>query len=136
MRGKEGDVYNRIVELEYIESWRAYERGSQKVMVHEKTGLCVIAERDLQLIEWHALRAYQDEQRKKGEPIKPNECKPMRRDYGLPDVTFQYYPCPDYPNDPPQVNLFNPGTVWAHAKFTNFRWRPGHGPKETLNQSI
>lgn len=82
---------------------------------------------------WHALRAYQDEQRKKGEPISAkdfyNKCY---GDYSLKDISFEFRLGGMSGNGLPYINCFGPynyPAIACHARFTNFRWRPGRGPK-------
>lgn len=75
--------------------------------------------------DWDNLRAYQDEQRKKGETITLRGTD--AEDWCLMDDTNGFY--------------FRVEGIWPEiyvedgyngpviGKFTNFRWRPGHGPK-------
>jgi hypothetical protein len=92
------------------------------------------------LTTWHALRAYQDEQRKKGEPIRFDA--PLgetylpwnRRTYG----EFWFGSRATRPGEKrqPVIEVFS--FDHAHilknqiARFTNFRWKPGHGPKKEV----
>jgi hypothetical protein len=80
------------------------------------------------LPQWYALRAYQDEQRKKGEPIVLPEYSASWHgmDYGTHDLNFMFFS----ENRRPIIHAYEvrlPGK--KVARFTNFRWRPGHGPK-------
>jgi hypothetical protein len=91
---------------------------------------------------WHALRAYQDEQRKKGVPIM--SVPGWRdRDYDFKETNYTFA---IHTNDPCMrcvvYNCEEPGprTPFTHdlkvvGRFTNFRWRDGY-PKETQKQTI
>jgi murein tripeptide amidase MpaA len=81
--------------------------------------------------EWHALRAYQDEQRKKGEPIimTDNEALQFSRLCLRSETQFNYVHA--YTGQPgiQSITPLKPYGQRVNGRFTNFRWRPGHGPK-------
>jgi hypothetical protein len=65
---------------------------------------------------WQALRAYQDEQRKKGEIIRvENYIQGQRLTRLIPGLAYR-----------PDGSVF---FTFYGGRFTNFRWRPGKGPK-------
>ena len=75
---------------------------------------------------WIALRAYQDEQRKKGEPIGRIEgwkgkSHVSQNEEGKP-CEFNFIHVDHHP-------VIFVGHRAEIGIFTNFRWRPGHGPK-------
>lgn len=88
--------------------------------------------------EWHALRAYQDEQRKKGVPIVFNYTKAIK-DWFPWDTLLDgrlYNFCGDgtWPKIEPIINIItDDGTVVS--RFTNFRWREGY-PKQVSTEHI
>jgi hypothetical protein len=93
-------------------------------------------------VTWHALRAYQDEQRKKGEPIRIrgyDEADKWRENHRKADVRppfffGSYAENPDlneYSCDIPYIKHYaSDGSDLGF--FTNFRWRPGHGPEKQV----
>lgn len=84
---------------------------------------------------WMDLRAYQDEQRKKGEPILV-EHLPKNWFYSTyrtnkdTEFIFGWNSKNWIPNNPRvQVHYrYYFGGIDPVGQFTNFRWRPGHGP--------
>lgn len=71
--------------------------------------------------DWHALRAYQDAERKKGVPITLShhgELRWFQRDYSNFNFLTTY--------------SYEPYILCDKARFTNFRWRAGY-PKGGQN---
>ena len=135
-----------IIEMDYNDGVRAY-RVDGCMVLHNSTGMQSFDELEPMsktamyfAKRWHALRAYQDEQRKKGEPIEwvGSEAEYriinswLGRDYSVGHVSFSFTVKHSLTPDMRHPNVL----VWdtsqndkVIAKFTNFRWRPGHGPK-------
>lgn len=82
---------------------------------------------------WHALRAYQDEQRKKGEPINFRKTPQFHYGWRMLNVGEYHKIYSDWMGYPHIMLLesYKPdeNTRQNLGQFTNFRWRPGHGPK-------
>lgn len=101
--------------------WRAYDIGS-RIFKNINTGSvneCVGHGK----LQWHALRAYQDAERKKGVPILWDDIandfmEDFNTDYQSPigrmDGTFVLKAWTDLSSKAP------------HGQFTNFRWRAGY----------
>lgn len=79
---------------------------------------------------WHALRAYQDAERKKGTQIKMYIGEWHHRDYKWPEGTNVVF-CLTAA-DEPRIYLMSKHTEVEIGKFTNFRWRAGY-PKGGQN---
>ena len=74
---------------------------------------------------WHSLRAYQNEQRKKGEPIVLSHHGIVRwynNDYSSNGNTFAF----DEVDSRPMIAVIDQYSSAGLARFTNFRWRPRH----------
>jgi hypothetical protein len=142
-------VGNKWIEMQAI---AMYESGFRSVLLYSgeseihafsnSEGYHPVEEPDI----WHALRAYQDEQRKKGEPILVSPMgaldasKWYHRSYKTQDTTFEFrFGTHSHNDSKPWINIFsakNYHGVWCHARFTNFRWRPGHGPKHAHDINV
>jgi len=149
MRGKDGDVgeWNEYVKQRYDEGMRAcLLPGDVHVYTYQKVDKYFpVINPDL----WMDLRAYQDEQRKKGEPIKYDFTKINEIWYGRNHIAdgIKYHYCGASMGAnkiTPEIVLLPgakmgdfPITGSEYGGFKNFRWRPGHVPKgETLKQTI
>jgi hypothetical protein len=135
MRGKEGavDKVEALVWSLYTSGIRAFKRGDEDCTVtwfqksdgsrwpHEGSFI------------WDRLRAYQDEQRKKGEPITLFIGEWHNRDYVQKEGQEVIFALNHL--DRPEIRTFSRATEGV-AKFTNFRWRPGHGQKEKAKVRI
>jgi len=82
---------------------------------------------------WKVLRAYQDEQRKKGEPIVftdwDAENRWLNRDHGEIGVYRSSFAVRQEWDQTKRPRIYAFDREHCSAIFTNFRWRPGHGPK-------
>jgi hypothetical protein len=132
--GKERDVDKNSISAYYSSGLRAYQNLDGGLFLQELSAPFQKYETDVPSEFWHALRDYQDEQRKKGEPIligTKDRMNFLSNDYDTPDMQVQF----SYEGvGAPCVYIFgtnNYHAIFAHAKFTNFRWRPGHGPIKT-----
>lgn len=104
--------------------------------VDGKTKVTFLQDKDGEVIPhegiyiWPSLRAYQDEQRKKGEPMVMTLSWRPKSYPG-----FKFGDMFDGYDLRPAIYV-NPVESGGHlvgytGMFTNFRWRPGHGPKAT-----
>jgi hypothetical protein len=129
--GKEGDVDNEMI-FDYNNGIRAYQTEEAFKFFFEDTSTgrqeWAITLREVD--HWHALRAYQDEQRKKGVPIAGTGGEYWDALPSGPQRGFTFHSLGNIPRIYVYSGLNNPPI----GQFTNFRWRPGHGPKGGSNE--
>jgi hypothetical protein len=126
----------------YNKGWRAYFHSGCGGQVYFKDGVFknIVLNTRNSVRVWEALRAYQDEQRKKGEPINYDFQEINENWYGRTHIAdgIKYHYCGSSAGDKitPEIVLLAgasmgdfPITGGEHGGFKNFRWRPGHGPK-------
>ena len=108
--------------LAYDQGTRAYVKPTGSIF--QKSDGSQVSVRTWPL--WESLRAYQDEQRKKGEPIRWPQLKDRKKWYANTYEEFRF----ECINDMPCIDVHKN----VIGGFKNFRWRPGHGPKGGSNE--
>ena len=84
---------------------------------------------------WIDLRAYQDEQRKKGEPIVMSSDEALEFGRLCHRIPTQFNYVHAFTGHPgiQSITPQKPYGQIVNGRFTNFRWRHGHGPKGGSN---
>jgi hypothetical protein len=117
---------------DYEAGWRAYE-NFDGLAVYFKDGVYHNTPISLQKLAWSALRAYQDEQRKKGVPIVfPDwgaENSWLSRDHGEIGVYRSSFAIRQEWDQTKRPRIYAFDREHCSGMFTNFRWREGY-PKE------
>jgi hypothetical protein len=124
-----------FVKGEFDKGWRAYQKTDGKPFFQSQDGeeFKVYGTMDV----WHALRAYQDEQRKKGVPITYDSVEDQLPEPYVSEGVMATYLCQFGGGVEIQLAKYKGPRerTYRIARFTNFRWREGY-PKETQKQTI
>ena len=113
---------DKVAAYQYNKGERAYMSFQGSMFLQDIDGNMwpVYSTDNASVQDWHALRAYQDEQRKKGVSINCFQIPRFAdRDQVIKDVEYIF----GFNQDDPEIRVFSDSLI---AKFTNFRWREGY----------
>lgn len=121
---------DKVAEYQYNKGERAYMSFQGNMFLQDIDGNMwpVYSTDDASVKEWHALRAYQDAERKKGVPIEINAKSAnswLTLSYG------HFLSGSIMKASTPGIDVFDTCGVII-GRFTNFRWRAGY-PKGGQN---